>query len=789
MKQSFRHSFLWVLLFLSLPYSQSLYSQSLTGTLRGEITSKVSQIPISNAKIVLMSDQGTLSSQTDVDGLFRFDSLTVGRYDLLVSADEFRQFASSTVIISGKEKVLAITLRPQIYEMKEVLLIPDVPRGSPNNSMASVSALSFEVEETRKFAGGLDDPTRLAANFPGVVATPFISENFISIRGNSARGLLYRLEGVDIPNPNHFARIGSSGGSFTIFSNQVLANSDFFVGAFPAEYGNATSGVFDVHFRKGNNQQHEFTLQAGVLGVDLAAEGPLTSNKGASYLVNYRYATFNLVNHAVNYLSLPTYQDLSFKLHLPTEKAGTFSIFGIGGLSERLRIAELDSSLWERDLDRFDNVLASNMAAVGVKHSLLLKTGSLLRSTLIGSYSFLRDNKRYLESDLSFRQREFNEYTRIPLTFTSSIEHQFNFRHTNKTGIILNTTSHDYLASDYDYVLDRRFTQADEAGQTQTVQAYTQSKFQLSPQISATAGLHFLYFDLTQHGSLEPRASLSLKLAPRQTLSLGYGLHSRIEHWAVYMTRLESPATGNFSLPNQNLDFVKTHHMVLSYQAMLSDHLRFVGEGYYQNLFQVPVEVDGTWSVVNLAELDELRVLTNQGTARNVGVDLGLERFSRAGLYYMLNASVFNSTYTDISGNRHSTAFNTGYKANLLMGKEFKVGKKKGLNNLLGLNGALSVLGGQRFTPIDPFTSLLARETIFDETRPWEGQDKPLYILDFTLTLNRNHPKYSGTWVIQIKNLFSSSVPEYKEWDALLEEEVELRGATVLPILSYRVSF
>lgn len=778
--------FVGLTLFLFSP--SSLFSQSLTGTLRGQVINSSDQNPIANATVSLLFESGSLSKQSNEEGTFRFDSLSVGRYDLLVSGEGFRQFASSTVVISGKETVLELSLRPQVYDLKEVLMIPDVPRGSPNNSMASVSALSFEVEETRKFAGGLDDPTRLAANFPGVVATPFISENFISIRGNSARGLLYRLEGVDIPNPNHFARIGSSGGSFTIFSNQVLANSDFFVGAFPAEYGNATSGVFDVHFRKGNNQKHEFTLQAGVLGVDLAAEGPLTKNKGASYLVNYRYATFNLVNHAISYLSLPTYQDLSFKLHLPTEKAGTFSIFGIGGISQRLRVAERDSSLWERDLDRFDNVLASDMAAVGINHSLLLKTGSLLRSTLVGSYSFLRDNKTYLEDDLNFRQREFNEYSRLPLTFTSSIEHQFHFRHTNKTGIILNTTNHDYLSSDYDYVLDRRYTRSDEAGRTQTFQAYTQSKFELSPKTSATAGLHFLYFDLNQQYSLEPRAGLSLKLAPRQTLSAGYGLHSRVEHWAVYMTRLESNP-GNFSLPNKNLDFVKTHHMVLSYQAMLSDHLRFVAEGYYQHLFQVPVEVEGTWSVVNLAELDELRILINEGTARNYGLDLGLERFSRAGLYYMLNASVFNSTYTDVQGNRHSTAFNTGYKANLLMGKEFKVGKKKGLNNLLGLNGALSVLGGQRLTPIDPFQSMLARETIFDETRPWEDQDQPLYVLDFTLTLNRNHPKYSGTWVIQIKNLFSSSVPEYKEWDALLEEEVELRGATVLPIISYRVSF
>ena len=652
------------------------FSQSLYGTLRGQLFHEQNQQEIKGATVVLTNDQGDYTQRTDDQGKFRFDSLKVGRYDILIRAEGFRAFASSTLILSGKEGVVEYSLRPQVYQMKEVVLNPDVPRGTPNNRMASVSALSFEVEETRKFAGGLDDPTRLAANFPGVVATPFISENFISVRGNSARGLLYRLEGVDIPNPNHFARIGSSGGSFTIFSNQVLANSDFFIGAFPAEYGNATSGVFDVHFRKGNTQQREFTLQAGVLGVDLTAEGPLTANKQASFLVNYRYATFNLVNHAIDYLSLPTYQDLSFKLHLPTQKAGTFSIFGIGGISQRLRLAEADSSLWEKDLDRFDNVLASDMGAVGISHTYLLKTGSLMKSTLLGSYSYLRDTKNYLEDDLRFRNRDFNTYTRIPLSFTTSIKHQYSHRHTNKTGIILNVTSHDYQATDYDYVAGKQFTRADEAGQTRQFQAYSQSQFHFTPKLSGSVGLHFLYFDLNQRSSVEPRAGLSLQLAPRQKLSLGYGLHSRVEHWAVYMTRTEN-TNGNVSLPNKELEFIKTHHLVLGYQAMLSDHLRFVAEGYYQHLFDVPVEMKGTWSVVNLAELDELRLLTNEGTGRNYGLDVGLERFSRAGLYYMLNASVFNSTYTDAQGNRHSSAFNTGYKANLLMGKEFKVGKRK----------------------------------------------------------------------------------------------------------------
>ena len=115
--------------------------------------------------------------------------------------------------------------------------------------------------------------------------------------------------------------------------------------------------------------------------------------------------------------------------------------------------------------------------------------------------------------------------------------------------------------------------------------------------------------------------------------------------------------------------------------------------------------------------------------------------------------------------------------------------KKKGYNNFLGINGTFSAFGGQRFTPIDLEQSRLYQETILDETRPYEMQEDPLYIFDFTFTYKTNKPKYTGTWAIQIKNLFSSSIPEYREYDALKDEAYTLSGASVLPVISYKIEF
>ncbi len=774
---------------------EPLAAQTLQGVLRGRVLDHSTQQPLAGAQVRLQTTQPPRAVLADEAGYFRFEGVPVGRHELLVELKGYHGFARSGIMVtSAKEAVINLPLEPTLYDLDEVELLPDRPRGTPNNDMASVSALSFEVEEARKFAGGLDDPTRVAANFPGIVATPFISENFISVRGNSNRGLLYQVEGIPIPNPNHFARIGSSGGTFTIFSNQVLANSDFFVGAFPAEYGDATAGVFDVQFRNGNQERREYALQLGVLGLDLAAEGPFQAGGKASYLVNARYQTLDLVNRVINYLSLPTYHDLSFKLHLPTERAGTFEVFGIGGLSDRLRQEERDPSAWEEDLDRFRLTLESDLATVGATHTLLIGSRAVLRTALVGSYTRQLDNKQYLEFegadslDLFLRQREVNQYQSMPITLHSSLKHRFSPRLTLKVGGMLTQTAHDYLSQDYDYVDSLLFTQGQAKGQTRTAQAYAQTQWKPTSFLTVNAGLHYLHFDLTQSQSLEPRLGLRWRVSPRQVLSLGYGLHSRAEHWATYQTQVEG-ASGGLDRPNLDLGLIRAHHLVLGYQALLTAQMRLRSELYYQSLFDVPVEPGGTYSVLNIDELNQLRVLVNEGEGRNYGLDLGLERFSHRGLYYMLNASFYNSTYTDAQGRRYSTAYNGGYKVNLLMGKELRVGKKKGGNHLLGLNGALSLIGGQRYTPLDLAASRQARETRLDETRPYTERNPPLFIFDFTLNWTRNHPNYTGIWSMQIKNLFSSTVPEYREYDATLDQEVFLAGASVLPIMSYKVEF
>ena len=275
-------------------------AQTVSQTLKGRVTDKASYISLPGATVLVEADGSFTGTTTDSEGYFRIEHLPVGRYTLTISFIGYKpESVAELLISSGKETVLEVGLTEMVSEINEVLVKAHTRKDRPLNSMAAISARSFSVEETRRYAGGMDDPARMAAAFAGV-ATGNLQDNAIIIRGNSPKGVLWRVEGVEVPNPNHFSGGNVAGGGFVnIISSQVLANSDFFTGAFPAEYGNALAGVFDIRLRTGNSEKRENTFQIGMHGVDFAGEGPFVKGKRASYLFNYRYSTFGLDRKSV----------------------------------------------------------------------------------------------------------------------------------------------------------------------------------------------------------------------------------------------------------------------------------------------------------------------------------------------------------------------------------------------------------------------------------------------------------------------------------------------------------
>jgi hypothetical protein len=343
--------------------------------LRGVIVDKQSQSPIPGVTVIILDSAKNVGTTTDINGNFLIKDLPIGRVSIKAILMGYSPVILRNLILdSGKELVVNFEMEEQVSDLKEVVISAAHDKRIALNEMATVSARSFSVEETNRYAGSLGDPSRMAANFAGV-SVAGDSRNDVVIRGNSPTGLLWRLDGVNIPNPNHFGSLGTTGGPVSILNNNLLDNSDFMTGAFPAEYGNALSGAFDLKMRRGNSEKNEFMGQIGFNGFEVGAEGPIGKKKKSSYLANYRYSTLGLLNDLgikFGYSSIPQYQDLSFKIDIPTGvKYGRFSIFGIGGKSY-IELLDKDKKEGDFTVSGFaeDTYFRSNMGVVGVTHKL-----------------------------------------------------------------------------------------------------------------------------------------------------------------------------------------------------------------------------------------------------------------------------------------------------------------------------------------------------------------------------------------------------------------------------------
>ena len=215
-----------------------------TTAIKGWIKDKVSEQTLIGVNVVLTGMNDTLGSLTDETGRFLFQNVVPGRYKIHISYLGYATEEIPNILVtSGKEVTLEIGMEELLQSIKEVVITAATDKDKAINEMASISARTFSLEEVTRYSGGRNDASRLVANFAGV-STSNDSRNDIVVRGNSPAGILWRLEGISIPNPNHFSTLGTTGGPVSALNTNLLKNSDFITSAFPAEYGNAISRYF-----------------------------------------------------------------------------------------------------------------------------------------------------------------------------------------------------------------------------------------------------------------------------------------------------------------------------------------------------------------------------------------------------------------------------------------------------------------------------------------------------------------------------------------------------------------
>lgn len=743
-----------------LLFSQQTFSRDNTQKIRGTVVDKQSQFSIIGATVQIVNSNQTQGTKTDANGKYAIDDVAPGRYEIKVTYMGYKEVVIPNVIVtSGKETILDIAMEENVRNLKGAVIKAST-KSKTINDLASISARTFSMEEVNRYAGGRSDAARLASNFAGV-STPDDSRNDIVIRGNSPTGVLWRIEGMNVPNLNHFATIGTTGGPVSALNTNMLRNSDFMTSAFPAEYGNANAGVFDIGFRKGNSTKREHTLQFGMLtGIEGMTEGPLKKGSDASYVVAGRYSFTGIaqaIGLNIGTTATPFYTDLTFKINSGEGKYGRFTLFGLGGTSN---IKFLHDKIDTTDLfadPTMDSYFTSDVAVVGLKHFKKVGKKSYFNSVVGYTYAasnFLQDSIVKV-SDAAARVVE-NKAIRKNINLTTSYNSKINSKLFIKIGAQAELMN---LNLDFRSRLNNpQWKQEwDFNDMTTLVQAFVHAKYNFSEKLTLNAGLHAQYLTLNESASLEPRIALKYAATNTSTISLGYGMHSQMQPTDVYFYR-ELKTDGSYDQSNMDLGFTRSQHFVLGYDVLPVKDWRIKAEVYYQFLSNVPVEDSASsYSMLNAGSSfypNTVGYLNNAGTGRNYGVELTVEKFFSKGYYGLMTTSLYESKYKGSDGIERNTGFNGRYVFNVLAGKEFKLGKAK--RNTLFTDLKLTSAGGRYFTPVDLEASRIKHLQIAKgDDFAFTDRNPNYFRIDFKMgfTYNSKKKKLSHSFFFDVQNV------------------------------------
>lgn len=776
-------------------------------TLRGTVKDAITGEPLIGATVRIIELEN-VGDATDLDGNYSIALSQGGRFTIEAQYLGYEPCVMKEILISGaKEVVLDILLRENSSELQAVVIRPRVNKEATVNPAVLTGGVMLSMEEASRYAGGANDPARLVMAFAGVSGET--DGSGLSVHGNAPERMQYRIEGVEVFTPNHYNDMWNAGfGVVSGLNSNVIGNSDFFTSTFNANYSNALSGVFDVKMRPGNNSKHENILQVGSVFEELTLEGPLAKNSNSSYIVNYRYGFTSLADQ-LGLLDTEgdhlVFQDFSWKLNLPTKNAGTFSLFGLALFdktnTDRIDLKDLHSAY---DASNFDGDMTQILA--GVSHKLYLNNKWTWRTTAAYNMQHIGVDNLYYGLD-----RDANGVLRTPLAYEEpEKQYLFSKQKQNEDRILFNTElskqvsakwltqfgaeySHRFFDLHYQSVdhlyapLSTMRTYTDMKDDTGLASAFWQNLFTLSDKFSMSLGVAANYFLLSKDFSAEPRISMKWDPNEKNSISMGYGLHSMAEKLDAYFYRDDMGR-----LVNKDLDLSKAHHLHATYIHKFNDNLIMRVNAFYEYGFDTPVGTAGsTYCVTNrlFAYTDE--PLVGKGNTRNYGGDITLEHYMSQGFFGQTNFSIYKSQYRGEDKVWRNQLYDRGFMFKVLGGKEWMIG-----NNVLNVSAKYSIQGGLRYTPIDVAqmranvaAGIIDDNPIYKDNEAFSQRFDPTSVVDLTVSYKINKKKVSHTIAFEGLNIFGAKAPLCQRFDLGTNDVRTDKSGISLPNIFYRLDF
>ncbi|MBK8848765.1 MAG: carboxypeptidase-like regulatory domain-containing protein [Saprospiraceae bacterium] len=763
----------------------SLHAQPLTQTIRGVVVDATNREPLIGAEVYVMGIDPIIGTVSDAEGKFVLEQVPVGRRTVVCRYTGYSSFERDNILLnSAKEFFIEMALSPGV-EMGEVVVTDTKRSYQAVNQLAVASTRRLEPEELQYHAATANDPGRLVMGFPGVQPARDNS-NDIVIRGNATQGLLWRLEGIDIPNPNHFATRGGSGGGITIFSATMLGSSDFSMGAFPAEYGNAFSGVFDMQFRNGNLYTREHTLRAGILGLDIATEGPIQKGK-SSYLANFRYSTLGILNAMGVYLVGPrtgnNFQDFSFKIFHKGKKS-QFSLWGIGGNSvESFRPADSPRTTFS---DHSQYNFTTRMGVVGASYNYLINDQAYIRLNLAymgQNQHMVKDTLNSTETAANYEEEKINNSR---LSLSGFYKWSPGAKTSFKLGFLATRLWFDLNSRELNFNTHTFFEAIKGTGSSFLWQPYAQLSYHPHPRLMLNLGVHGMALSMNESKAIDPRFSMKYRFTDQTDVALAWGRQSTMQTPGIYFTSVDG-----IDFPNRSLPLIHSDQWVLALTHLFKNGLRIQMEGYHQNLSNVPVNTDQNqifWAL-NTFEGFTNKTLRPDGLGRNYGIDAVIEKTFQSGSFFILSGSVYSSTFqTEKGGIVYNTRYNGRYALTFSGGKNWQLNRTTSLE--MGFRTIYNA--GMPITPLLPGSEAIdGKEALLDHSRPMTDRISFYLRPDLRLALRKNKAGSSWWLALDIQNVINRKNDDYIAYEFKKES---LRWAyrsqsTLTPILTFQLDF
>lgn len=670
----------------------------------GRVSSSQSNESIEMASVTIVELQKIVF--TDKNGVFSFENIVPGLYTFKAKAAGFDDQVMNEISVTYTRKVeLNFTLEPLFKEQKEVKVKASAFKKNPESP---VSLRTLNAAEIERLPGAGRDVSKVLQALPGVALRPTF-RNDIIIRGGSPGENKFYLDGIEVPNINHFATQGSSGGPVGLLNVNFIREVDFYSGAFPANRANGLSSVISFNQKDGNKEKLLTNFALGSSDAALTFDGPL--GKKADFIFSIRRSYLQFLFSALKLPFLPTYNDAQFKVNIRPNDKNKISIIGLGAFDDFALNTSVNDGITDTTKLEYNNFILGNIPTqkqwnytIGMNWQHYSKNSI---QTIVASRNMLNNSSVRYFNNIEEPINRILDYSSFEAENKFRFEHQFT-KNGYKFNLGVGYEYARYFSSNYNKIaiqgnvitIDNQsnlyMSKAAAFGQV--------SKAYLDGRMNVSIGLRT---DINSYSSsmsnplnqLSPMVSASYKLTPSWTINANVARYNQLPAYTILGFR---NATGDLVNKQNELKYITADHFVLGTAYLTDFNARFSVEGFYKKYMNYPFSINDSISLANLGT--DFGIVGNEAvrsvsTGRAYGTEFLYQQKMVKGFYGVVAYTFVTSEFLTANNTYAASSWDSKNIVSLTGGKRFKNGWEIGVRWLYS--------GGSPYTPIDVATSSL----------------------------------------------------------------------------------